>query len=135
MKRLAPLIAALALLGPAACQKTLQAPDQAGVCFMVSPQKDGSVKFNNIATGIKDLEHCAAQLEIVRLRFQRLGSNQDEMVGAYQGSFLFLRREGIFTSTKIDGIQYPALVRLHGELVVPNAIVEGPPAPPPPPAK
>jgi hypothetical protein len=118
--------AAVAVLALTACAKTVEAPSQAGLCYLMSPQKDGTVKFNSIAHDIKDLEHCALELELARRRLKGLGSTRDEWIGAYQGSFIFVEREGIFTSTKLDGIRYPALVRFQNELVMPGAIVDTP---------
>lgn len=132
------LAAGVAVLALAACSKTPQAPDVAGECYLMATNKDGTVKFNRIAENIQDLEHCAAQIEIVRRRFRSLGSSRDEYIGAFQGSFIFVQPEGIFTSTKLDGIRYPALVRFQGELVMPGAIVEpkeAPEEPAPGPAK
>lgn len=125
MKRLL-LVAGAAILALTGCSKTVEAPSQIGFCYLMSPQKDGTVKFNPIAHDIKDLEHCALQLELARRRMKGLGSTKDEWIGAYQGSFIFVEREGIFTSTKLDGIRYPALVRFQNELVMPGAIVDTP---------
>jgi hypothetical protein len=125
------LAAAVSVLGLAACEKPIEAPSVAGECYLMAAQKDGSVKFNRIAEGIKDLEHCAVEIEIVRRRFQSLGSTQKEWIGAYSGSFVFVEPEGVLTSTKLDGIRYPALVRYNDSFVMPGAIVERAPAEPP----
>ena len=63
--------AAVAALALTACAKTVEAPSQAGLCYLMSPQKDGTVKFNSIAHDIKDLEHCALELELARRRRKR----------------------------------------------------------------
>jgi hypothetical protein len=131
MKRLL-LVAGLAVLGLAGCEKPIEAPSAAGECYLMAEQKDGTVKFNRIAEGIKDLEHCAVEIEVVRRRFLGLGSDQQEWIGAYQGSFVFVTREGVLTSTKFDGIRYPALVRYNDSFVMPGAIVERPAAEAPP---
>ena len=130
MKRVL-LAASLALLGLTACEKPIEAPFERGVCFQMIERKDAPPKFNRIATDIKDIEHCAVELEIVRLRFLRLGSNQREIAGAFQGSFLWLQREGIFVSSRYDGVRYLALVRVGDKLVMPGAIVESAPVGPP----
>jgi hypothetical protein len=122
-----------AALGLGGCQKAIEAPSLAGECYLMAEQKDGSVKFNRIAEGIKDFEHCAVEIEQVRRRFLSLGSTQKEWIGAYQGSFVFVEPEGVLTSTKLDGIRYPALVRYNDSFVMPGAIVER--APPEAPAK
>jgi hypothetical protein len=129
MKRLL-LASAVAILGLAGCEKPIKAPEVAGECYLMAPQKDGSVKFNRIAEGVKDFEHCAVEIEVVRRRFMSLGSTQKEWIGAYQGSFLFVEPEGVLTSTKLDGIRYPALVRYNDSFVMPGAIVERPAEPP-----
>jgi hypothetical protein len=127
MKRLL-LAAAACVLGLAGCEKPIEAPSVTGECYLMAVQKDGSVKFNRIAEGIKDFEHCAVEIEQVRRRFLSLGSTQKEWIGAFQGSFLFVEPEGVLTSTKFDGIRYPALVRYNDSFVMPGAIVERPPA-------
>ena len=128
MKRLF-LASAVAALGLAACEKAIKPPEVAGECYLMAAQKDGSVKFNRIAEGVKDLEHCAVEIEVVRRRFMSLGSTQKEWIGAYQGSFVFVEPEGVLTSTKLDGIRYPALVRYNDSFVMPGAIVERPSEP------
>ena len=120
------LASAVAVLGLAGCEKAIKAPEVAGECYLMAPQKDGSVKFNRIAEGVKDLEHCAVEIEVVRRRFMSLGSTQKEWIGAFQGSFVFVEPEGVLTSTKLDGIRYPALVRYNDSFVMPGAIVEHP---------
>ncbi len=47
----------------------------------------------------------------MRERFLGLGGNQEDVVGAYQGNFLFLGRTGVFTATSLTGARWPALVR------------------------
>jgi hypothetical protein len=37
-------------------------------------QKDGTLKFNKLASNVENMETCAATLEGMRLRFMRLGS-------------------------------------------------------------
>jgi len=59
----------------------------------------------------------------MRLRFLRLGGQTRELSGAYQGNFIFLRREGIFRSQRWEGNQYLMLVRSgDGRLVIPGAV-------------
>jgi hypothetical protein len=124
MKRLI-LTAGAALLALGGCSKSVEAPSEAGVCYNYVTPKTGPAKFNKLADNIKDIEHCALQLELVRRNFRALGSVQDEYIGAFQGSFVFIEKDGIFTSQKFDGIRYPLLVRFQGSLVAPSAIVEG----------
>jgi hypothetical protein len=118
------LIAAVALVGVtlSACSKELQAPTDAGVCWHLATLPNGNVRFNKLASNQPDMEHCAAQLEGMRLRFSRLGSQQQEMVGAYQGAYLFIDRNGVFTAQRYEGIRYPFMVRTgDGRLAVPGA--------------
>ena len=106
----------------AACSRGPQAPADTGVCYHLAALKDGNAQFNVVAKGVPDMEHCAAQLEAMRLRFLSLGGTNDEITGAFQGNFLFLQREGVFTSSSYDGVRYPFLVRTgNGQLVVPQA--------------
>ncbi len=122
MKRLVPLIA-LTALGLAGCSKAVQAPTDQGVCWHMIQFKGGKVRFNRLAQNIPSLEGCAAQLEAMRLRFAALGSDPDQMIGAYQGQFLFLQPEGIFTSENLDGAHYLLLVRSpDGKLVKPGVL-------------
>ncbi len=122
MKRLLPLIA-LAAAGLAGCSQGVKAPADPGVCWHMSQFKDGKVRFNPLAKNVRNLEGCAAQLEVMRIRFSALGSNPDQMIGAYQGQFLFLQPEGIFTSENLDGAHYLLLVRSpDGRLVKPGVL-------------
>jgi hypothetical protein len=85
--------------------------------------KDGKYRFNQLAKNQPDLEHCAAQLEIMRVRFNRLGADEQEVTGAYQGQFIFIDPRGVFTGRTLDGTHYPALVRTgDGRLAVPGAV-------------
>ena len=93
------------------CSKAPKAPDQAGVCWHAVPMSDGTIKFNVLAKNQASLEVCAAQLESMRLRFRGLGLAQKTMLGAYQGNYLFLQPEGVFTAKTYDGNRYLVLVR------------------------
>ncbi len=97
--------------GLASCSRAPKAPDETGVCWHAVPMSDGTIKFNLLARNQTSLELCAAQLESMRLRFRSLGSAQKSMLGAYQGNFLFLQPEGVFTSKTYDGNRYLVLVR------------------------
>ena len=125
MRRIAPPLIVLAALTLCACQKQLEAPVDKGVCWHLATAPDGSMKFNKLADNQPDLEHCAAQLEMMRLRFLGLGSHQTQVTGAYQGQFLFLQPEGVFTSQTYNGHPYPFMVRTgDGRLAVPGAMPE-----------
>lgn len=116
------LILAAAALALSACTKKTTPPGDAGVCFHVVPQQDGSLKYNRLVAAAS-LEVCAANLEAMRIKFLRLGGNQTNIYGAYQANFLFLEKEGVMTSTSLEGPRYVALVRTgDGRLAVPGAM-------------
>lgn len=119
--------AAASLLSLAACQKTLDAPIDTGVCWHLAQFPDGKVRFNRLAANQPDLEHCAAQLEIMRRNFNALGGTQTEITGAYQGQFLFVRPTGVFTAPSLNGYPYLLMVRTgDGRLAVPGAMPQTP---------
>lgn len=94
-----------------------------GVCWHMVKADNGKPRFNRLADNQSDLEHCAAQLEMMRLRFRALGSTQTQVTGAYQGQFLFIAPEGVFTAQTYDGYRYPFMVRTgDGRLAVPGAM-------------
>jgi hypothetical protein len=114
------LVAALAL--SACAPKSAKAPTDRKVCFHMQRLKEGGVRFNKVAENIADLEHCAGALEVMRLQFLRMGGSRSELTGSYQGQFLFLKAEGIFTATSLTAPKYPVLVRVGNQLVAPAAI-------------
>ena len=127
MKRLS-LIAALlsAPLALAACDNSPEAPADKGVCFE-AVQLKGKMQYNEVARSIPNLETCAARLEAMRLKFLSLGGNRAEIIGVYQGQYLFLQNEGVFVAQSLTAIRYPALVRTgDGRLAIPGA-VQAPP--------
>jgi len=88
----------------------------------VVPQKDGSLKYNKLVQA-DSLEKCAANLEAMRIKFLRMGGSQQDIYGAYQANFLFLQKEGVLTSTSLEGPRYVALVRTgDGRLAIPGAM-------------
>ncbi|MDB5455545.1 MAG: hypothetical protein JWP92_1130 [Caulobacter sp.] len=116
-------VTALAVVALTGCEKQLKAPFDQGVCMHVLKNKDGSLKFNVVARNVPNLETCAATLEGVRIRFVRLGAPNSNMIGSYQGSFLFLEKEGIYVGQTYDGARFMSLVRTgDGRLAVPGAI-------------
>jgi hypothetical protein len=120
--RHALIAAALAAASAGCSDNTLKAPIEAGVCWHLV-RIEGEYRFNRLAADQPQLEHCAAQLEDMRLNFMRLGSAQSEVVGAYQGQFIFLQREGVFTAKSLSSTPYLALVRTgDGRLAIPGAI-------------
>ncbi|RAK68534.1 hypothetical protein [Phenylobacterium kunshanense] len=119
---LKPVILLAVTLALSACAKKTTPPGEPGVCYHVVPQADGSLKYNKLVT-TESLEKCAANLEAMRIKFLRMGGTQQELYGAYQSNFLFLQKEGIFTSTSLEGPRYVALVRTgDGRLAIPGAM-------------
>jgi hypothetical protein len=137
------ILASLGLigLGLAACEKDVQAPETRNVCYQVTPGKDqASTRFNPVAQNSRTMEACAAQLDLVRHRFMAMGSPRNEIVGAYNGSFLFIDSGGMRRADSLNGGRFVAYGRnAQGELIQPNGLpIQAPPeeaAPPPPPAK
>jgi len=114
---------ALSALALSACEKHIEAPFERGVCFHVVPLTGGAVKFNKLAENKPTLEACAAALEGMRERFLALGGTNTDVVGAYQGNFLFLGKTGVFTGPTLEGARWPALVRTQdGRLAIPSAM-------------
>lgn len=116
-----PAVAVAALLGAlalGACQSQIQAPTNPGVCYHLAAIKGGKPQFNVVSANVPDMEHCAAQLEAMRVRFLSLGGTQRDIVGAFQGDFLFLGETGVFTAETYQGPRYPFLVR-SGDALVP----------------
>ena len=117
-----PILALAAALALSACAKKTTPPGDPGVCYHVVPQRDGSLKYNRLVT-TDALEKCAANLEAMRIKFLTMGGNQQEIYGAYQANFLFLVKEGVMTSTSLEGPRYVALVRTgDGRLAIPGAM-------------
>lgn len=117
------MISAAAILALSACVKRTEPPGGAGICWHVVPQRDGSMKYNKLAVNQPNLETCAASLEAMRIRFLRMGGTNREINGAYQGNFIFIRPEGIFTAGSLEEHRYLALVRTgDGRLAIPGAM-------------
>jgi hypothetical protein len=114
---------AVAILALAACEKTIDAPSTRGVCWHMATAANGVVRFNALAQNQPDLEHCAAQLDQMRLRFMGLGSMQDNVVGAFQGQFLFASPQGVYTAPTFKGYRYLLMVHSgDGRLVTPSSM-------------
>ncbi|MFN3514192.1 MAG: hypothetical protein ACK41C_14180 [Phenylobacterium sp.] len=127
MKLRTALVLGLAAVSVAACAQRTRPPGEPGVCYHVVQGADGKLKYNRLAGSQPTLENCAAELEGMRIRFLRMGGNQRKIVGAYQGNFLFLQREGIFTGPTLEGHRYLALVRTgDGRLAIPGAVAMPP---------
>jgi hypothetical protein len=141
------LIAVATGLALAGCAQPVQAPFDPGVCYAVERPEGEDVQFNVVARDQAQIEMCAARLEEMRLRFQRMGSTRREVTGAFQGQFVFIDGRGVSFSRTLEGARFFALARTgDGRLAVPGAIerdvtelgviVEeaAPPTPPPMPA-
>jgi hypothetical protein len=117
-------VLAVSSLALAGCEKQTKAPFEQGVCFSVATNKDGTLRYNPVARNVPQMEECAATLEGMRIRFVRMGqSNSKGMVGAYQGSFIFIEKEGIYLGQAYEGARFMSLVRTgDGRLAVPGAI-------------
>jgi hypothetical protein len=122
-----PLLIAVSVaaagLALSACEKQIKAPFEQGVCFQVATNKDKTLRFNPVARNVASMELCAAELEGMRVRFVRMGSPNRTLTGAYQGSFIFLEKEGIYLGQTYDGARFMSLVRTgDGRLAVPGAV-------------
>lgn len=116
---MAILSAALPMSG---CARKTVPTGEAGICYHVAPQADGSLKYNKLVKA-DSLEKCAANLEAMRIKFLRMGGSAQTLVGAYQSNFIFLERAGVLTSTSYEGPRYVALVRTgDGRLAIPGAM-------------
>jgi hypothetical protein len=126
MKAYAIAAVAITAIGLSACsQKATLAPRDEGVCYHVVPGEGGkgAVRFNVVARDQPQIEFCAARLEEMRLRFLRLGGSNSDMVGAYQGQFIFINREGVQFGKTLTGQRFFALTRTgDGRLAIPGAI-------------
>jgi hypothetical protein len=127
MSRIPPLAIAIAVLTLAGCARQIAAPTAAGVCWQAIPLKNGDIRFNKVSEHEPAMENCAAALEGMRLRFLTMGGNNEEIIGAYQGNYLFLERNGIFMSQTFNGNRYFALGRTSdGRLATAAALSQQP---------
>ena len=113
------------VLALCACEKNAYpAPAEAGVCYQAIFMRKGEaisdVKFNKLTEHEPRIEKCAASLEAMRRHFASMGGAQ-EIVGAYQGNYIFLLNDGIFRSDTLTGARYPMLVRVGSQLVAPGS--------------
>lgn len=129
MKALAALGLGAAVLALGACDTAVKAPFDTGVCYYVVPSKDPKEppKFNEVARDVTQMEFCAARLEEMRLRFLGMGGSNRDIIGSYQGQFIFIDRAGVWGGKTLTGNRYFALARSgDGRLVVPGAIERAP---------
>lgn len=117
------LIAVAAIPVLAGCETAPRAPNDPGICYSVTQKEGEELTFNVLARDQTQIETCAARLEEMRLNFLRLGGTNRDVVGAYQGRFIFVERRGISFGQRIDGPRFFALARTgDGRLAVPGAI-------------
>jgi hypothetical protein len=108
------------------CQKEVAAPTDAGVCWQAVTGPNRSVQFNKVSSGDATLESCAAALEAMRLRFLALGGSHQDITGVYQGTFLFLNNDGVFTAQTINGPRFFFLgLTPDGRLATASALSTG----------
>ena len=122
-------VAVISVLGASAlalvaCDKAIEAPFDQGVCYAVNAGAEGEApEFNKVADDQPQIEFCAARLEEVRLRFLRMGGSRQEIVGSYQGQFIFIDRGGVWLSRTLDGGRFNFMARTgDGRLAMPGAI-------------
>lgn len=120
-------VSALALAGMvlAGCEAPLEAPYDQGVCYYFAPgdEPGEAPRFNVVATNMPQIEFCAARLEEMRLHFMRRGRFERELIGGYQGQFIFVEPRGVAFGKRLDGPRFIALYRSgDGRLVVPGAV-------------
>jgi hypothetical protein len=119
-------ILALAIMALGGCAKRTLPPGDVGVCYHVVQQKDQTLRYNKLVQNVPNLETCAANLEAMRVRFLRMGGSNRDIMGAYQGNFIFIQREGVFTAPSLEEHAYLALVRTgDGRLAIPGAMPQG----------
>lgn len=114
-----------AVLAAGCSSNAVEAPRDEGVCYHVVPAEDGKSppRINVLAREQPQIEFCAARLEEMRLRFLRLGGSAQDMIGAYQGQFIFIDRKGVQFGKSLTGQRYFALARTgDGRLAIPGAI-------------
>lgn len=114
---------AFAGLALSACDNGPKAPTETGICYHIGTQPDGTQKLNVVKRNVQSIEFCAAELEGMRVRFLRMGGQNRDLIGAYQGSYLVLRPAGVFRMERWNGAQYLMLVRTgDGRLAQPGAV-------------
>ena len=123
---LSAMILGGATVGLGACTSGFEAPDDPGVCYYVVPSEtEGEEpRLNVVAQDQPQIEMCAARLEEMRVRFLRMGGSNREIIGAYQGQFIFIDPQGVKFGKTLTGARFFALARTgDGRLAVPGAIV------------
>lgn len=126
MRMLAASAIILAGLGISACSGGVKPPFTKGVCYAMETPEGKDPVFNVVARNQPAIEYCAASLEEMRMRFMGFGGTRREVIGAYQGRFIFVEPKGVSYGQKLDGVRFFALARTgDGRLAVPGAIDRG----------
>ena len=122
MSRLVLAAAFVSVLALGACSRKVTPPGDPGVCYNVTFRPNGELVYHRLVNA-PNLETCAANLEAMRVKFLRMGGSRRDIVGAYQGNFLFIDPEGVFTAPSLQEHRYLALVRTgDGRLATPGAM-------------
>jgi len=126
MKRVSiALIVTSVALVVSACQSKPEAPLDEGICYHVGKDatQEFGIRYNVVARDQPQIEFCAARLEELRIKFLRMGGSNNELVGAYQGHFVFIDQFGVKIGKSLDGQRFMALARTgDGRLAIPGAI-------------
>lgn len=93
-------ICGAALLALAGCQKPVEAPRTAGICWRLGDGMNGHKDFKPFATGVETLEDCAAQLEGAHL------VNRTPMVGGFQGRIIYVTDEEVSVAANSKSTRY-----------------------------
>jgi hypothetical protein len=96
----AMVISGLALLALAGCQKAVEAPRTAGVCWRLGDGVNGRKDFRPFATGVETLEDCAARLEGAHL------ANGTPMVGGFHGRIIYVTDEEVSVAANSRSTRY-----------------------------
>lgn len=116
-------LAVIVILSLAGCVKEVAAPANLGVCWHAIPLKGGQYRFNKVSEHEASIETCAGALEGMRERFLALGGQTHDIIGAYQGSYLFLGPDGVYIAQSEKGQKYLALVLTgDGRLAAPGSM-------------
>lgn len=127
LKQVILIAAAGSALGLSACSNGVKAPTDRGVCYQVTVKQDQPPKFNKVDDNVDIIENCVGRLEALRVKFLRMGSGRTELVGSYQGKFIFIDRAGVKYGDSLTSGRFFAFTRgPDGTLVIPGAIYAPP---------
>jgi hypothetical protein len=116
-------VIAAGTLAAGACSNGPDFTFEPGVCYFVAAPEGEAPRLEVVARDQPQIEHCAARLEEMRLRFLRMGGSNQEITGAYQERFIFIDREGVKFGQSLTGSRFFAMARTgDGRLAIPGAI-------------